>query len=124
MLPFRGQFAYNNLPYEIASHIIQKLTGSYWSDLLHSNILDPLGLKRTYFKNPHAGVDNVVVAHHTLDDGTPTLIGGVKAGDELFGGSSGGLRSSVNDPPNPYAAFRRPSKINSVPVKLPPRDRP
>ncbi|KAF2010510.1 beta-lactamase/transpeptidase-like protein [Aaosphaeria arxii CBS 175.79] len=105
LLPFRGQFSYNNLGYEIAGHIISKLTGSYWSDLLHSEILDPLGLKRTLTKPPAAGVDNVAVAHTFLDDGTPYPIGPVQAGKDLFGGPSGGLRSSVNDLLKLYRSF-------------------
>lgn len=30
LLPFRGQFQYNNLPYELTGHVIEKLTGLPW----------------------------------------------------------------------------------------------
>lgn len=105
LLPFRGQFAYNNLGYEVSGHVIQKLTSSYWSDIIHSQILGPLGMQRTSFKTPPPGTDNVVVAHCTLDDGTHTPVGGVRAGDDLFGGPSGGLQSSVNDLLKLYSVF-------------------
>ena len=77
VFPFRGQSAYNNLGYELAGHVISKLTGAYWSDLLHSDILNPLGLKRTMTKPAAVGTEKVAVAHTVLDDGTPYPIGPV-----------------------------------------------
>ena len=77
VFPFRGQSAYNNLGYELAGHVISKLTGTYWSDLLHSDILNPLGLKRTMTKPAAVGTEKVAVAHTVLDDGTPYPIGPV-----------------------------------------------
>ena len=105
MLPFRGQFSYNNLGYELAGHIIEKLTGLPWSDVVTSSITEPLGLTRTFFRTPPSAVDNVAESYNALDDGTPTPICCVKAGDDGFGGPSGGIRTCVNDLLKLYSVF-------------------
>lgn len=64
--PFRGQFQYNNLGYEIASHATKELTGSPWNELLQSRILDPLQMKRTGTNQNFAGPDNVSKAYGAL----------------------------------------------------------
>ena len=97
LLPFRGQYAYNNIPYELTGHVIDKLTGSTWSEVLKFRILDPIGLERTSFKTPLPDVDNVANCYNTLDDGTPTPIRCLAAGDGCFCGPSGGLRTCVKD---------------------------
>jgi hypothetical protein len=56
-------------------------------------------------KPPAAGTENVAVAHTVLDDGTLYPIAPVQAGKDLFGGPSGGLRSSVNDLLKLYKSF-------------------
>ena len=110
LLPFRGQFAYNNIPYELAGHVIDKLTGSTWSEVLKSRILDPIGLERTSFQTPLADVDNVAKCYNTLDDGTPTPIRCVANGDDGFGGASGSLRTCVKDLLKLYSSFLRSAK--------------
>ncbi len=107
LLPFRGQFAYNNIPYELAGHVIEKLTGSTWSEVLKSRILDPIGLDRTSFKTPPPDVDNVAKCYNTLDDGTPTPIRCISTGDDGFCGPSGGLRTCVKDLLKLYSSFLR-----------------
>ena len=96
-LPFRGQYAYNNIPYELAGHVIEKLTGSTRSEVLKSRILDPIGLDRTSLKTPLPDVDDVAKCYNTLDDGTPTPIRCATTGDDGFCGPSGGLRTCVKD---------------------------
>ena len=66
LLPFRGQYAYNNIPYELAGHVIEKLTGSTWSEVLKTRILDRIGLDRTSLKTPLLDVDNVAKCYNTL----------------------------------------------------------
>lgn len=107
LLPFRGQFAYNNIPYELAGHVIEKLTGSTWSEVLKSRILDPIGLDRTSFQTPPPDVDNVAKCYNTLDDGTPTPIRCVTHGDDGFGGPSGDLRTCVKDLLKLYSSLLR-----------------
>ena len=105
ILPFRGQFHYNNLPYELAGHVIEKLTESPWSEVLRSRIIKPLGLERTFFQVPPANLDNVAKCYNTLDDGTPTPIDSPSGGGNQFGGPSGGIRSCVNDLLKLYSEF-------------------
>lgn len=95
--PFRGQWQYNNLGYEIVGLVIQRLTGKRWSALLSSRFLEPLGLTRTGFHHGFLDDDNVAKAYGTLDSGKPALIDSVKVGDDSFGGANGGIRTCVKD---------------------------
>jgi len=38
ILPYRAQLTCNNIPYELAGHKIEKLTGSPWSDVVKSRL--------------------------------------------------------------------------------------
>ena len=95
--PFRGQFQYNNLSYEIASHVIKELTGSPWNELLQSRILDPLQMKRTGTHQNFAGPHNVSKAYGTLSNRSPVRIGDPQIGDNTVAGPGGGARSTLND---------------------------
>ena len=86
------------------------MTGSTWSEVLKSRILDPIGLERTSFKTPLADVDNVAKCYNTLDDGTPTPIRCLTAGDDGFCGPSGGLRTCVKDLLKFYSSLLRSAK--------------
>ncbi|WVN90649.1 uncharacterized protein L203_105891 [Cryptococcus depauperatus CBS 7841] len=105
VLPFRGQFAYNNLPYELAGKVIEWLSGESFFDFVQRRILDPLGMTRTSFKTPASHLDNVGKCYNTLDDGTAAPITCVKAGDDWFGASSWGMRSCSSDLMKLYKAF-------------------
>jgi CubicO group peptidase (beta-lactamase class C family) len=105
LLPFRGQFQYNKLPYELVGHVIEKLTGSPWSALLRSRIIEPLDMERTYFQTPPSSIDNVARCYNTLDDGTPVPITCVKTGDDSFGGPSAGICTCVKDLLKLYSVF-------------------
>ncbi|KAL8897324.1 MAG: hypothetical protein Q9207_007267, partial [Kuettlingeria erythrocarpa] len=94
--PFRGQWQYNNLGYELAGHVIEKISGQRWDEVLASNILEPLGLTRTSAMKDERD-DNIAKAYTVLDDGTPVEIDGVKAAANKFGGANGGIRSCVKD---------------------------
>ena len=45
--PFRGQWQYNNLGYELADLVIEQVAGQRWDRVLKSRILQPLRLTRT-----------------------------------------------------------------------------
>ena len=94
--PFRGQWQYNNLGFEIAGLVIEKLSGKRWDNFVKYKILDPLGLHRTSATAKEQD-DNSAKAYGVLDDGTPVQIDDVKAGADTFGGSNGGMRSCVKD---------------------------
>ena len=74
VLPFRAQFQYNNLGYELAGHVIEKLSGATYSDFVTSRLTTPIGMSRTSFKSPQASTDNVATCYNVLDDGTPTAV--------------------------------------------------
>lgn len=47
----------NNLPYNIAGYVIEKVSGISWFEFVQGRILDPLGLDKTYLKPSRAGTD-------------------------------------------------------------------
>lgn len=94
--PFRGQWQYNNLGYELAGLVIEQVSGQRWDKVLQSKILEPLGLTRTSVM-PKENDGNTAKAYAVLDNRTPTEITGVKAAANVFGGASGGIRSCVKD---------------------------
>lgn len=107
--PFRGQWQYNNLGYELAGLVIEQVTGHRWDKVLGSKILDPLGLTRTNAM-PKEKDGNTAKAYAVLDDYTPIEIAGVKAAANTFGGANGGIRSCVKDLLKLYQEFMRASK--------------
>lgn len=106
LLPFRGQFAYNNLPYDLAGNVIEQISGQSWSEFLQTRILDPLGLDRTYL-TPPPGATNVTHCYNTLDDLTKVPIPCPKVGSDRFAGPSGGMWSCVRDLQKLYTSYGR-----------------
>nr|ODN96906.1 hypothetical protein L204_03618 [Cryptococcus depauperatus CBS 7855] len=105
VLPFRGQFAYNNLSFELAGKVIESLSGESLFDFVQRRILDLLSMTRTFLKTPTTKLDNVGKCYNTLDDGTTAAITPVKCGDDWFGASSAGMRSCASDLMKLYKAF-------------------
>lgn len=103
--PFRGQWQYNNLGYELVGHVLDKVTGRNWAESVRNLILSPLKLHRTFTDPAPEDEKNVAKAYCTLDNGAATQIHTVRSGDSVFGGSSGGLRSCVSDLLKLYGAF-------------------
>ena len=94
--PFRGQWQYKNLGYELAGLVIEQVSGQRWDNVLQSKILEPLGLTRTSaMAKENDG--NTTKAYAILDNRTATEIAGVKAAANVFGGAHGGIRSCVKD---------------------------
>ncbi|KAI8685217.1 hypothetical protein NCS57_00190400 [Fusarium keratoplasticum] len=101
--PFRQEFRYNNLGYELAGLILDQVSGS-WVDAVHNAFFDPFGMKRTYIGRPPSHVENVSRAYNTLENATSVEIPTVKSGRGTFGGSSGGIFTCVADLLKAYAA--------------------
>ena len=95
--PFRTTFDYNNLCYELAGHIIDRISGMTWAEVLKDHIFLPLGMNRTFLHDPTGEVENTATSYNTLDDGTPIKISTVKSTDSGFGGASAGVLTCVND---------------------------
>ncbi|WZH45529.1 putative D-aminoacylase [Fusarium acuminatum] len=95
--PFRAQFGYSNLHYELAGRIIEHVSGQSYSEFVQSRLLKPLGLNRTSFQTPSKGTEGVAVCYNTLDDVSVAPINCPRMGDDWYGAASGGARSSVKD---------------------------
>ena len=107
--PFRGQWQYNNLGYELAGLVVEQISGQRWDKVLESRILKPLGLTRTSAMTKEND-GNTAKAYAVLDDRTPTEVAGVQAAANVFGGASGGIRSCVKDLLKFYQELMRASK--------------
>jgi CubicO group peptidase (beta-lactamase class C family) len=105
LLPFRGQFSYNNLPFDLAGYLIEHLSGQSWSEFVQTRILDPLGLDRTFLKPPPPDAENVTTCYNALDDATAVPVPGPKAGSDGFAGPSGGMWSCARDLTRLYTTF-------------------
>jgi CubicO group peptidase (beta-lactamase class C family) len=105
LLPFRAQFAYSNLAYELAGKVVESHSNESYSDFVQSRIFDPLGMTRTYLKTPPADLDNVGKCYNALDNGTFVPITSVKAGDDGLGAPFGGMRTCIRDLMKLYKAF-------------------
>lgn len=107
ILPFRGQFAYNNLAYELAGKVIDSLSKESFFGFIQSRIFDPLGMTRTFLKTPPLDLDNVGKCCNALDDGTFAPIICVKVGDDWLGAPHAGMRACVKDLMKLYKAFMK-----------------
>jgi len=95
----RSSFLYNNGLFELAGHIVERLSGySNWGDFQHDHIFAPLGMARTTaFRDADDTDDNFAKPYMILTDGTPFYIPPTELSADSMNGGSGGLRSSVND---------------------------
>ncbi|GES65200.1 D-aminoacylase [Aspergillus terreus] len=75
LLPFRGQFSYSNVAFELAGKVIESLSDESYFDFIQKH------------------------------DQTARLITCIKAGDDWFSGPSAGMRSCVRDLLKLYSAF-------------------
>lgn len=88
LLPFRAQFSYNNLSYDLAGNVIGKVSGYSWCEILYSRIFELLDLDCTFLKEPPSDTSNVAQCYNALDDVTATPIPCPKAGNDRFVGPS------------------------------------
>ncbi|KAI4924848.1 uncharacterized protein J4E92_006884 [Alternaria infectoria] len=101
---FRDYYLYNNLGYEIASHILTNVSGGAWDEVLHKRIFEPLDMARTgtraYFR-----ADNVAKTYMTLDDASNVEITPMLSGGDTVGGPGSAMRSCIKDLVKLYASF-------------------
>ncbi|KFZ03606.1 hypothetical protein V502_10808 [Pseudogymnoascus sp. VKM F-4520 (FW-2644)] len=79
--------AYSNMAFSLLAYALEDMTNSSLSDLLTSEVIDPLGLKSTYYAN--APLDQGVVPY-SANVSQYTV-------DILTGAPTGGFYSSTND---------------------------
>ncbi|KAI0145152.1 beta-lactamase/transpeptidase-like protein [Xylariaceae sp. FL1272] len=100
--PFRNGFKYNNLGYEIASHIFEAATGQPWERIIHSFILQPLEMTRTGTHAYFCGCENVAKTYMALDDASVVEVTPMLSGDDTVSGPGSALRSCVRDLQVPF----------------------
>ena len=91
---FRTQWGYCNAAFLVAGEIIPKATGANWSDYLTENILQPLGMNRTYcLHNQWSGLTNVAQPHSIIDKRLTKI--NIENIDNLA--PAGSMSSSIHD---------------------------
>lgn len=101
--PFRTKFLYNNFAYEILGQVIEKVTGSSYAEVLQHRILDPLGMRQTYYTGETRAHEAKPYA--ALENGSMVPVPLPLYGKDVLMGPAGGIRSSVNDLLILYKAF-------------------
>lgn len=92
----RTEFIYNNIAYEVLGQILEKSTGSTYSELLHTRIIEPLNLNRTFYAEEPID-NNTAKSYMTLKDGSFYEVPPWGYGKDLLIGAAGAIRSSVSD---------------------------
>lgn len=75
VLPFRAQYQYNNLGYELAGRVTFKLASKSWDQMIRSELLEALGLHRTGTHENFCGPDNVSKSYGALSNGQSVRVG-------------------------------------------------
>ncbi|KAI0387446.1 putative D-aminoacylase [Hypomontagnella monticulosa] len=105
LLPFRAQWTYNNIAFDIAGKVIESLSGESFTDFVMSRIFKPLGMERSFLLTPPADTKNVSKCYNALDDHTPARIKNPTPGDNGYLGPTAGMRSCVSDLMKLYTAW-------------------
>lgn len=92
----RTEFIYNNMAYEILGQVLEKSTGSSYSELLRKRIIEPLNLNRTFYAEEPFD-NNTAKSYTTLEDGSFYEIPPWGHGKDLLIGAAGAIRSSISD---------------------------
>lgn len=108
--PFRGQYLYNNLGYELAAHILARVTSAPWEQILHRRIFEPLGMTRTGTNIQCSTGNNVAKTYTILDDTTPIEVPPMRSGDDTVGGPGSAMRSCIKDLVKLYSSFLKAGK--------------
>ena len=93
----RTEFTYSNCGYELASQIIEELTGEAWDVQVHQRVFEPLQLARTDARGRFNDCENVSTPYMALDDATPVPIPQTPVSASTLNGAAGGIRSCVQD---------------------------
>ncbi|EWZ43331.1 beta-lactamase/transpeptidase-like protein [Fusarium oxysporum Fo47] len=101
---FRNSFIYNNFAYEVLGHVIEKVSGSSYSSFLREKLLEPLGMKRTYYTDAE-GMENEAKPYAALKNASVVQIPPALKGKDVLMGPAGGVRSCIDDLLNFYDAL-------------------
>lgn len=103
--PFRNVYLYNNHGYEIAGHILAKVSGGSWAKTLHERIFEPLEMCRTGTRAFFDHGDNNAKTYGTLDDASNVEITPMLTGENTVGGPGSAMRSCIRDLVKMYASL-------------------
>lgn len=103
--PFRNEYLYNNLGYEIVAHILEKATGEPWERIMHSRIYQPLGMTRTGTHAYFDSGDNVAKTYEAFDDASVAEAVPILSGDNTVGGPGSAMRSCICNLVKLYTTF-------------------
>jgi CubicO group peptidase (beta-lactamase class C family) len=70
--PLGTLWSYNNAAFYLAGRVIEVIAGKPFEDVVQESVLDPLGLKRTYFFARNVITERFAVGH-TVTDGVPIV---------------------------------------------------
>ena len=94
---------YSNLGIDIAAAIVEVVSGKRWEDFLKERVLDPLGMKNTWYKPTDEQIANMIELYE-VDGKTPakwceenSLFSRPYNGERVFPSAGGGLWTTVND---------------------------
>ncbi len=98
--PFRGQYAYNNVPYLWVEDLFLNLTGETWGHFVDQHMFRPLGLTNTYVGKKNVNL-NQLVQGYILDEETRSQLTPISFSNyaETFL-TAGGLVSTIADVAN------------------------
>ncbi|MDG5767097.1 serine hydrolase [Balneolales bacterium ANBcel1] len=88
-------FSYNNAAFCLAGRVIEKVTGNTYESAIKSLILDPLGLRESFFFRDEVMTRRFAVGHKPKDDDTMEVAR--PWGLPRNGAAAGGLVSSIAD---------------------------
>ena len=86
-------YEYSNLGYAMLGHIIKKASGKYYADYIKENILDPLGMKSTWYEVDEVPEKQLAIGYRRLDgkwEKQPLLHDGIY-------GAMGGMFTTLHD---------------------------
>ena len=69
LLPIDTTWSYNNAGFSVAGYIIEKVTGKSYEEALKELVLEPLGMKHSFFEPGDVIADRFAVGHETGAEG-------------------------------------------------------
>lgn len=94
-MPGDGVFLYSNYGFVLASYLAERVTGKTYSELVKENILNPLGMDRTFYDINEWCTYPISLPHGENDDGSLRVIHNITSEGTRFG--SGEIFSNVID---------------------------
>lgn len=91
---FRSAYAYDNVLYLVAAHVIEAITGQTWEDYVTSRLLKRIGMTTSAVKHSAATAGGNVATPHAFVDGALKLL---KPFDSDNTNPAGGIMSNAGD---------------------------